>query len=125
VPIRVFTHHIDVPERTRQHVTRKAERLRRIFDGLSTVRVTLEAEKQRRVAEIVANLSHGPPVVTRVTTQSLREAIDLAFDKIEAQLRKHKDKIRDHRAREHGTAKPSAAAPQEAPDTADTSPASD
>ena len=119
MPIRVFAHHIEISDETRRYVTEKAQHLRRIFDGMITVRVTLEAEKQRRVAEIVANVSHGPPVVTRVTKQTLAEAIDLAFDKIEAQLRKHKDKLRNHhRVREHAATEPSPSTPEEASDTA-------
>ena len=58
-----------------------------------------------------ANVSHGSPVVARVTTQNLQEAIELAFDKVEAQLRKHKEKVRDHRVREQAAAGAPAAAP--------------
>ena len=115
VPIRVFAHHVELSEDMRLHVVEKAEHLRRIFDGMFTVRVTLEAEKERRVAEVMANVSHGAPVVTRVTTQNLLEAVDLAFHKIEAQLRKHKDKLRDHRVREEAAAapEPEAAEPED------------
>jgi len=106
MPIQIFAHHIEVTEEIRLLATYKAERLRRIFDGISTIHLTLEAEKERRVAEIVTNVSHGAPIVARSSAADLREAIDLTFDKIEAQLRKHKDKVRDHRAREHGETKP-------------------
>lgn len=115
MPIQVFAHHMQLAEETRQRVVEKAEHLRRIFDGVLTVHVTLDAEKERRVAEIVSNISHGAPVVARVTTQNLNEAIDLAFDKVEAQLRKHKDRIRDRRVREHGEAE-AAAEPSEEPE---------
>lgn len=112
MPIRVFAHHVELSEDMRLHVVEKAEHLRRIFNGMFTVRVTLEAEKERRVAEVTANVSHGAPVVTRVTTQNLLEAVDLAFHKIEAQLRKHKDKLRDHRVREEAAAAPEPEAPE-------------
>jgi len=104
VPIQVFAHNVHLSEETRQRVTEKAEHIRRIFDGILTVHVTLDAEKERRLVEIVANVSHGAPVVAHATTQNLNEAIELAFDKVEAQLRKHKDKIRDRRMREQGAA---------------------
>ena len=104
MPIRVFAHHVDLTDDLRRRVTEKAEHIRRIFDGIVTVHITLDAEKERRMVEVVANFSHGAPVVSRVTTQNFTEAIELAFDKIEAQLRKHKDKLRDRRVREHGAA---------------------
>jgi putative sigma-54 modulation protein len=115
VPIQVFAHHVDLTEETRRRVTEKAEHIRRIFDGILTVHVTLDAEKERRMVEIVANVSHGAPVVARTTTQNLDEAIELAFDKVEAQLRKHKDRIRDRRTREHAGPVEPAASPDEAP----------
>ena len=124
MPIRIFAHHMELSEAVKGYVTRKAERLRRIFDGMLTVRVNLDAEKERRTAEITANLAHGPSLVTRVTRNDLREAVDLAFHKIEAQVRKHKDKLRDHRAREQAAAK-SAGPPPAAPPTAEGEPGSD
>ena len=112
MPIQVFAHHMELSDDTRQRVTEKAQHIRRIFDGVVTVHVTLGVEKERRFVEIVANVSHGSPVVARVTTQNLQEAIELAFDKVEAQLRKHKEKVRDHRVREQAAA----GAPEAAPD---------
>lgn len=106
MPIQVFAHHMELSEETRERVRAKAEHIRRIFDGVLTVHVTLDQEKERRMVEIVAKVSHGAPVVARVTTQNLNEAIELAFDKVEAQLRKHKDKIRDRRPRVRGETRP-------------------
>ncbi|HPD14604.1 MAG TPA: ribosome-associated translation inhibitor RaiA [Planctomycetota bacterium] len=111
MPIQVFAHHMQLPDDLRARVVEKAQHIRRIFDGVVTVHVTLDAEKERRLVEVVANVSHGAPVVARVTTQNLAEAIELAFDKAEAQLRKHKDRIRDHRPREHGVEVPPPTSP--------------
>ncbi len=109
MPVQVFAHHMQLTEATRRRVTEKAEHIRRIFDGVLTVHVTLDAEKERRLVEVVAKVSHGAPVVARVTTQDLGEAVELAFDKVEAQLRKHKDRLRDHRSRERGGSLPAGA----------------
>ena len=116
MPIRVFAHHMELTEGIRHHVTERAEHIRRIFDGIITVHVTLDAEKERRSVEVVANVSHGSPVVSRVTTQNVTEAIDLAFHKVEAQLRKHKDKLRDHRGHGAEAPAPEAPPPDELPD---------
>lgn len=50
-------------------------------------------------AEIVLTLSHGAPLVARAHGESFRAAIDIAADKVERQLRKHKEKLRDRRSR--------------------------
>jgi putative sigma-54 modulation protein len=125
VPIQVFAHHMHLSDDTRQRVVEKAEHIRRIFDGILTVHVTLDAEKERRLVEVVTNVSHGAPVVARATTQNLNEAIELAFDKAEAQLRKHKDKIRDRRAREQGAVPPAEEATPEGEADAGEAPAAE
>ena len=117
MPIQVFAHHMELADEMRERVTEKAQHIRRIFDGVVTVHVTLDVEKERHLVEVVANVSHGAPVVARATTASLGESVELAFDKAEAQLRKHKDRLRDHRGREH---EPAAAGDQgEEPDEAE------
>jgi len=122
VPVQIVARHFDLADAMRKRITEKAQHIRRIFDGVLTVHVTLEAEKGRRLAEVVANISHGAPVVARAATPSFAESIELAFDRAEAQLRKHKDRLRDHRVREQqpptppgetgGTGEPGAAAPE-------------
>jgi ribosomal subunit interface protein len=50
-------------------------------------------------AELVLTLSHGAPLVARARGENFRAAIDIAADKVERQLRKHKEKLRDRRSR--------------------------
>jgi putative sigma-54 modulation protein len=107
--IDIAAHHIDVTEPIRELVRERSEHLLRFFDGVSTLHVTLTAEKERRIAEVVANISHGPPVVGKaVAEDDVLAAIHDACEKVETQLRRHKDRIRDHRER-HGPARPAPA----------------
>jgi len=114
VPIQIAAHHVELSDLLRRRIRRRAQHMLRVFDGLVTIHVTLSAEKERRVVEFVANVSHGAPIVAKVTAVSLEAAIKEASGKVEAQLRRHKDKIRDHRAREGGAPAPPAAAQAEA-----------
>lgn len=50
-------------------------------------------------AEIVLTLSYGAPLVARARGENFRAAIDVAADKVERQLRRHKEKLRDRRSR--------------------------
>ena len=99
--IELACHHIDATPALRRHVEEKAAHLRRIFDGISTFHVSLHVEKSEVVAEFVANVSHGPPVVAKAAGKTAHAAVDVASDKVEVQLRRHKEKIRDHRGRDH------------------------
>jgi putative sigma-54 modulation protein len=119
VPIQIAAHHVELSNLLRRRIRRKAQHMLRVFDGVVTIHVTLSAEKERRVVEFVANVSHGAPVVAKVTADSLEVAIKDAIAKVEAQLRRHKDKVRDHRPREGGPQGPPAAAQGEPADEAD------
>jgi len=78
----------------------RAEHLIRIFDGITTIHVTVGVEKERRIAEIVANVSHGAPVVGKAVADTLGAALHEAVEHVETQLRRHKDRIRGHRGHE-------------------------
>lgn len=118
MPIQIAAHHVEVTACLRERISEKATHMRRIFDGITTLHVTVTAEKERRTAELVANVSHGAPVVAKVTAASLDAAIQEVFEKVEAQLRRHKDKIRDHRLHE-GQPELATAAASEGADDAD------
>ena len=104
----------------------KIDRLERFFEGVMKAQLILspdfvtagqpaadegDAEPAHRVekpadasghvaaAEIVLTLSHGDPLVARARGDSFQAAIDMAADKVERQLRRHKEKLRDRRSR--------------------------
>jgi len=108
-------HHVEITDAIRSHVEDKAEQLARIFDGITTLHVAFNRERGLFLAEFVANVSRGAQVVAKVSADSLPAAIELAAEKFGAQLRRHKDKVRDHRVR---ASQPEA--PSEEPDADDT-----
>ena len=98
--VQIAAHHVEVTGPIRQLVEGRADHLMRFFDGVTTIHVTLRAEKERRAAEFVANVSHGAPIVAKAEAESLSAAIHGAVERMETQLRRYKDRIRDHRAHE-------------------------
>jgi ribosomal subunit interface protein len=48
-------------------------------------------------AEIVMNVPGSPPFVARARGEGYRAAVDTAADKMERQLRRHKEKLVEHR----------------------------
>ena len=61
--------------------------------------VILAVVKQRHMAEINVHAKHFD-ISAHETTGDLYSSIDLALDKLEAQLRKHKDRINHHKGRQ-------------------------
>ena len=54
-------------------------------------------KKEVKMAEIVVQAEHKHDIVAREHHPDLIAAVDLAVEKLEAQLRRYKEKIQDHR----------------------------
>jgi len=111
VRIQIAAHHFHVGDRLREVIEERCDHLMRFFDGVTTIHVTLNTEKERRIAELVANVSHGAPVVAKAIADDMYVAVHEAAEKVEKQLRRHKDKIRDRRGREAEPGEPAAEEP--------------
>jgi len=91
----VTGHHIDVTESMRNYVTSKMDRLERHSDDVTDVHVILTVEKQRKKAEATVNVK-GAQLFADTIDGDMYAAIDLMTDKLDRQLIKHKEKIKDH-----------------------------
>jgi len=81
----------------REYVDEKLKKLKKYIDNPVDAHVVLSVEKFRNVAEI--NLSaNGLNVNARDEAKDMSLAIDNAVEKIERQLKKHKEKIREHKS---------------------------
>jgi putative sigma-54 modulation protein len=80
----------------KQYVNERLQKLKKYLDNPVEVHVVLSVEKFRNVAEI--NLSdNGLNVIGKEEAKEMQQAIDNAVEKIERQLKKHKEKIRVHK----------------------------
>jgi putative sigma-54 modulation protein len=92
--------HMEITPRLRDYANEKASRLERFFDRIHRLQIILESEgDDRHKAELVISVPNGSTLVSQAQDSSMYAAIDLVLDKAERQLRKHKEKIRNHRVR--------------------------
>jgi putative sigma-54 modulation protein len=78
------------------YVDEKLQKLKKYVDNAVEARVILSVEKFRNVAEI--NLAaNGLNINAKEEEKDMHLAIDNAVVKIERQLKKHKEKIREHK----------------------------
>ncbi len=91
----VTGHHLDVTDSLRNYVTSKMDRLERHSDAVTDVHVILTVEKQRQKAEATVNVK-GAKLFADTIEEDMYAAIDLLTDKLDRQLIKHKEKIKDH-----------------------------
>ncbi len=100
----------------------KLEKLTRHFDHILEMRMELGTEKNKsletmKVAELTVHLSGRSGTIRKAVqaAEHMNEAIDLVIDKIDRQIRQHKEKLKEHRPA-RPAAIPTAPAPASRPD---------
>lgn len=91
-------HHVDITPALRDYVNGKFERLERHFDSVTDVHVILSVEKVRHKAEATIQVSGGSLFADSVE-DDMYAAIDGLVDKLDRQVKKHKEKLTDHHRR--------------------------
>ena len=97
----VTGHHVDVTSALRDYVHVKLERIERHFDHVGDIHCILTVEKLLHKAEATAHLSGGS-IHADSAADDMYAAIDGLIDKLDRQVRKHKEKLTDHHARKAG-----------------------
>lgn len=97
--LNVSGHHVEITDSLRGYVESKIERLERHFDIVSDVHCILTVEKLRHKAEAKVNVN-GDTIFAETTEEDMYAAIDGLVDKLDRRVRKHKEKLVDHHARE-------------------------
>lgn len=88
---------MQVGEDVRTYITDKVEHLGRYFDGVISVEVILDAQRERQICELVAHLVRKKIVIATGEADDVYAAVDLAVDKLKKQLRRHKGRLREAR----------------------------
>lgn len=93
--INLSGHHVDITTPLRDYVNSKMERLERHFDHVTDIHVVLGVEKLRHKAEATMHISGGD-IFAEAEEENMYAAIDALVDKLDRQLKKHKEKITNH-----------------------------
>ncbi|MCW9012643.1 MAG: ribosome-associated translation inhibitor RaiA [Gammaproteobacteria bacterium] len=91
-------HHIEITDSLRNYVQEKMERVERHFDKVTNSHVILTVENVRHKAEATIHMS-GNDVFAENTEDNMYAAIDGLIDKLDRQVKKHKEKITNHHKR--------------------------
>jgi putative sigma-54 modulation protein len=97
VQIKISARHGHLSEATQTFIREKAEKLLRIFDRLTYIEVTVDLNNEMKTVEFVVSAEHKHDFVARERNGDVLAAVDLVLAKLEAQLRRYKEKIQDHR----------------------------
>lgn len=93
--INITGHRLDVTPAIRAFTEEKFDKLERHFDHITAINVVFDVEKLRQIAEATVFVAKGE-LHASSESEDLYAAIDALIDKLDRQLIKHKEKIRDH-----------------------------
>ncbi|MGL4186892.1 MAG: ribosome hibernation-promoting factor, HPF/YfiA family [Thiotrichaceae bacterium] len=93
--LEITGHHIDVTDSMNAYVREKVGRVTRHFDRVINIHVILEVQKGRHRAEASLHVS-GNHIFAEAQADDMYSAIDLLADKLDRQIVKHKEKVKDH-----------------------------
>lgn len=93
--LNVTGHHVDMTDSMKNYVETKMEKIERHFDNVTNVHVILSVEKQRHKAEATIHVT-GANIFAESENDDMYAAIDAMVDKLDRQVKKHKEKQSDH-----------------------------
>lgn len=93
--INITGHHLKVTDALRNHVEKKFKRLTRHFEQVINVHVVLTVEKLTHKAEASLQVS-GSKIFANSYNEGMYAAVDSLVDKLDRQIVKHKEKLKDH-----------------------------
>ncbi len=93
--VNVTGQHLEITDSLHDYVITKLARLERHIDTVTNVHVILSVEKQRQKAEATVHIN-GANFFADAEAENMYAAIDALIDKLDRQVKKHKEKRSDH-----------------------------
>ena len=95
--ILVTGRHIEITDEVRDYVRVKAGKLSKYYDRIHEIEVVLDQESTEISAEMIVRADHKHTFVASGTGPEIVPLIDLIAEKLERQLKKLKEKRRNHK----------------------------
>ncbi len=95
--VRISTRHGEIGEATQDKIRQKVEKLRRFFERLMSIDVTVDLEKADEPnIEILVAVEHKHEFIASHRSNDMFGSVDKVVSKLEQQIKKYKEKIQDH-----------------------------
>ena len=95
--IHVTGRHVQVTEDVRRYVEQKVNKLPKYYDRIHEIEVVLDHESEQFSAELIVRADHKHTFVARETGPDTFALIDLVTERVERQLIKLKERLRNHK----------------------------
>lgn len=95
--INITGRHLQITDEVRAYIVGKAEKLPRFYDRIHEVEVVIDYDSAQFTAEMIVRADMKHTFVAKDSGADAAALIDQLSDKLERQLKKHKEKTRDHK----------------------------
>jgi len=89
--------HMDATDPLKEYAVEKLHKIRKYFPDPIQAHVVLSTEKHLHHADVYITLHNGIVLKGRESTEDMYSSVDLVMAKIERQVRKYKERIRNHK----------------------------
>ena len=96
--INVTGRHVQITDSMRDYAMEKMLKIERLGSKIIDLNVLMDIQKLEHRCEIILKMGHLK-MTSHATTDDMYASIDKAVDKMQAQIRKHKDRLQDHQRR--------------------------
>lgn len=98
--ITIKAHHVNITGALKDYANKKVEKLLKFFDNVQDVTIELDIRdaSDEDSRQFVAGIIHASQTIIRAeeSSRDMYASIDLVCEKLGVQLKKHKEKLRDH-----------------------------
>ena len=95
--ISVSGRHVQITEDVKEYAREKALKLPRFFDRIQAIEVVLDHDSGNFTVEIIVRVDRADPFIASESGPDTFALIDELTDKLGRQLKRHKERQRDHK----------------------------
>lgn len=95
--ITITARHVSVSEDIKQYARDKSEKLLRFYDRIQAIQVVIDYEGDEFTVEMIVNAGSRNEFVAHEAGSDTHVLIDVTVDKLERQLTKHKERLRNRK----------------------------
>ena len=103
--ITVTAHHVKITDALKQYAEKKLSKLLKFFDNIQKIDIHLKIEgvaeeESRQIVDANIEASQAR-IRASETSRDMYASVDMVYDKLEVQLTRHKEKLRDNHHKGH------------------------
>lgn len=101
--MKITGRHMDVTPALKRHIRSRFERMERYDVSLDRLEIVLSVTKLQHMAEVVCSIS-GKRFQAKTSTREMYATVDQLADRLDAQIRKYKERRVEHKGRKKAQA---------------------